>query len=401
MKRSLALGAFALVCALGPARAQTQCESLPNPVYMQIGDTQEPLIKQLGRTLRDASPPISLIYLTNGSCDNVAAIYADPVGKISTTARYVPSTTENDAWTPSNPHLACTVAASGKDIEVANSALFVSSCDTTDHPEVGLFQGPNQAYVLAVPKGSSQVAITAEEAYFVFGFGNQGQVDPWDDETHLWSRPVTKSTLLTWAANLKIPKEKMRGQQKNSSGEVLTGVANDPVPEKAIGLLGSEIYDKSRDKNVKALAFRAYQQKRAYLPDSTPTAFDKKNVRDGHYTVWSPTVWLTKVDPVTKVPVNPRAAYVIDLILNKPVTPAPAFSPLDIVISNGLVPACAMKVNRTVEGGDLSLYEPQEPCGCYYEKKVNSLESSCTECTVGDDAPCSGGKCRLGYCEAR
>ena len=30
----------------------------------------------------------------------------------------------------------------------------------------------------------------------------------------------------------------------------------------------------------------------AYYPDSTSSSIDKKNVRDGHYTVWSPTIWM-------------------------------------------------------------------------------------------------------------
>lgn len=37
------------------------CSDLPNPVYLQVGDTQEPLMKQLGRRLREntANPIIN------------------------------------------------------------------------------------------------------------------------------------------------------------------------------------------------------------------------------------------------------------------------------------------------------------------------------------------------------
>jgi hypothetical protein len=58
-----------------------------------------------------------------------------------------------------------------------------------------------------------------------------------------------------------------------------------------------------------------------------------------------------------------------------------------------------MKVTRSFDGGDLSLYSPAEPCGCYYESKVPGGGSSCTACT--DDTPCGGGKCRHGFCEAK
>ena len=51
-------------------------------------------------------------------------------------------------------------------------------------------------------KASSQTAITFEEAYFVFGFGMAGMIEPWSDETAMFIRTVTKSTLLAWAANI-------------------------------------------------------------------------------------------------------------------------------------------------------------------------------------------------------
>ncbi|HEY1585438.1 MAG TPA: hypothetical protein VGH63_07085, partial [Polyangia bacterium] len=61
--------------------------------------------------------------------------------------------------------------------------------------------------------------------------------------------------------------------------------------------------------------------------------------------------------------------------------------------------ACAMKVSRTIEGGDQALFSPTEPCGCYFEANVPGGSTTCTVCT--DDTPCGGGKCRHGYCEAK
>src|SRR6185295_1389746 len=147
-----------------------------------------------------------------------------------------------------------------------------------------------------------------------------------------------------------------------------------------------------------SLAFQTYHQSYAYYPDSTSTAHDKKNVRDGHYVPWSPTVWLTKVDG-SGVPVNPLAGYVIDLLLGRAASPAPDFQPMDIIISKGLVPGCAMQVNRSYEGGDLSVYAPAAPCGCSYESKTGGASASCVSCK--DDTPCGAGKCRSGFCEAR
>jgi hypothetical protein len=58
-----------------------------------------------------------------------------------------------------------------------------------------------------------------------------------------------------------------------------------------------------------------------------------------------------------------------------------------------------MKVKRDFDGGNLSLFDPDEPCGCYFEKNVPSGSTTCTVCT--DNGPCGTGKCRHGYCEAK
>jgi len=56
--------------------------------------------------------------------------------------------------------------------------------------------------------------------------------------------------------------------------------------DKTLGILGAEVYDPARAM-VHALAFRAFKQQKSYWPDSSPTSFDKRNVRDGHYPLWS------------------------------------------------------------------------------------------------------------------
>ena len=114
---------------------------------------------------------------------------------------------------------------------------------------------------------------------------------------------------------------------------------------------------------------------------------------------WSPTVWLTKVD-AAGMPVNANAKYVIDLILANQVTPKPKFEPIDLAIAVGLVPDCAMQVTRTYEAGELSPYQPAEPCGCYFEAKATGkAPPTCSACD--DSKPCATGACRHGYCEAR
>lgn len=392
----LAVLAAALVAR--EVHAQVACSTLPNPVVLQVGDTQQPLLKNLGRRLADSEThPITLIYVTSGSCTNIDAIYAGT--KITANPLYVPSTVQDRDWTPSMTSPTCTNdTVGGLTVDVANSALFVSACPSgAPPPGIGAFTGPNQPYVFVVPEGSSQTAITAEEAYFVFGFGAAGQILPWLDEAFFFIRPITKSTLLALAAAIRVPGARWKGTPLESSTLVVNAVATSAMVERTIGILGAEVYDVNRA-TLNSLAFRSWNQFFAYYPDSTAAATDKANVRDGHYVPWSPTVYLAPVD-AGGVPTHARAKTVIDMIVGNPLATVPDFDPLAVVIGRGLVPGCAMKVSREFEGGDLTPYEAPEPCGCFFEDVLGDPGPGCTACS--DETPCATGVCRHGYCEVR
>jgi hypothetical protein len=246
---------------------------------------------------------------------------------------------------------------------------------------------------MAVPKASSQIAITFEEAYFVFGFGTAGMITPWTDPTQFFIRTITKSTLLTWAANIAVPGDKWLGTRFDGSPMVVSALQGTQTPETAIGILGAEVYDANRS-TLTELAFRAKDQYAAYWADSTPTSRDKQNVRDGHNTVWSPTVWMYNNDGSGNA-VNASAKYVVDMIAGHAVTPTPNFDPNTIVANVGLVPDCAMRVSRQFDGGPLSLYQPSTSCTCKYLSVVDT--TTCATCD--DTTPCPIGVCRSGYCE--
>ncbi|HWO26566.1 MAG TPA: hypothetical protein VNO30_47885 [Kofleriaceae bacterium] len=392
------LAAGAIAAALPRAAHAVPCDQVPglaNPVYLQVGDTQLALMKRLARALRDSAPrPVSLVFTTSGSCTNIRTIYDRTAIPATTNVQYAPSIAENPSWDPAtSPTLTCQVPAGGKVPDVANSALFTSACTTETPPAtVRHVQGPVQAYVMAVPKASSQTAITFEEAYFAFGFGMAGMAAPWVDESQLFIRTVTKSTLLAWAANISVPADKWKGIRRDGSSMVVADLESSTSPEKALGILGAEVYDSKRS-TLKSLAFQARGQYAAYWPDSTPTAFDKQNVRDGHYTVWSPTIWMDT--EAGGAPVNADARYVVDMIAGRSVTPAPAFDMIAIIAAVGLTPDCAMGVKRSFEGGPLSRYQPAESCVCKYESRV--AQSNCATCTT----TCATGVCRNGFCEVR
>jgi hypothetical protein len=356
---------------------------LPNPIYLQVGDTQEPLLKSLGADLANEGSPITFVYKTSGSCTNIDAIRNNTLLVAGATMKYIPA-----GYDPANAPPTCTLDGDTA-LDVANSALFVTAC-TTDAPpaEVVEERGPNQAYVFAVPEASTEEAITAEEAYCTFGFGDASNQTAWHDQQQMQIRTVTKSTLLALAAAIGVPAAAWNGVRNDTSDQVVSGLQTSTAPGSAIGILGAEVYDRHRD-TLDSLAFQAYGQWNAYYPDSSASATDKQNVRDGHYFAWSPTIWMLRTDD----PSYDDARYVVDLILGRQ-TPAD-FDPLANEVSLGLVPACAMSVTRDFEGGPLAPYEDAAPCGCFYDSVATS-----TTCDACDDlTPCAAGTCRHGYCE--
>lgn len=379
-----------------------------NPIIVQSGDTQEPMLRLMSQKLRNsAAQQSSLLYATTGTCTIIANMYnADPTKRVlaaSSTLFYAPSALENPAWDASQPPASCivnpAVYPSGLPIDIGIAATYTSSCTASAPPtDIGLFPGPVAGYGFIVPKASTQQTLTAEQGYFVFGFGNNGQATPWVDEHYIFTRTATKSTALTLSAAVGVsPVTKLRGTPFNGSTEVLNSVAQSTNPEKTIGLMGTEIYDQNRDK-VTELAFRAFGQRYAYLPDSSATSFDKKNLRDGHYTPWAQTIYITPIDSGTKVPTNPNAQLLIDLVLgNKSLTDVDG---LAVIVKKGLVPFCAMKVNRDpIDGAPFKGYTPAAACGCFFEANVPTGKTSCTACTT--DGPCGTGKCRHNFCEAQ
>lgn len=381
---------------------------LTNALVVQAGDTQEPMLRAMSQKLRNsAAQQTSLLYTTTGTCTIIANMYnADPAKRVivaNATLTYAPSTVENPGWDSTQAPSQCIVNPAvwptGIPIDIGIGATYTSSCTANPPPaDIGVFPGPIAGYGFIVPKASSQQSLTAQQGYFVFGFGNTGQATPWVDEHYIFTRTATKSTALTLTAALGIsPVTKLRGTPFNGSTEVLNSVAQSTNPEKTIGLMGTEIYDVNRDK-VTELAFQGYGQRYAYLPDSSKTSFDKKNLRDGHYTPWASTSYLMAVDSGTKLPTNKTAQLFFDLVVgNKALADVDG---LATVIAKGQVPACAMNVTRDpVDGAPLKGFSPPAPCGCFFDAKVPGGKSSCTACV--DNTPCGAGQCRHNFCEAR
>jgi len=278
--------------ASGPLPAEGPCANttnLPNPVYIQCGDTQANLMLNLGRALRANNPPITLIWVTAPSCNNIDLTYNG--GKIGdgnasgggTTAKmsYVPSVAQDATWQPSDGAATCDLAGPTTP-DLTNSALYNTACTTMPPPSnVNAVIGPKQAYVLAEPRGNAQIAITAEEAYFLFGYGPMilasmnAALEPWTDMGSLFIRKIGTSTLLAWAANLGMSDaSKFKGTPEASSLAVVGALENASMPTAAIGLLGAEVYDTLRDR-LQVLAYRTYTS----TPPTIPTRRRRRATR--------------------------------------------------------------------------------------------------------------------------
>ncbi|HEU4536614.1 MAG TPA: hypothetical protein VFS00_20960, partial [Polyangiaceae bacterium] len=212
------LALFGAVALSSAAGAQTlpdpdvDCAALPNPVFIEAGDTQLRMLGDLARVLRDAEAPLTLVYLPRSTCTLAENLFtAKPTTEVM---RYAPSSSEAPTWdgTPRQ----CRNVAGGVAPALGIGATFLSSCSETVQrlqPEgVAVFRGPVQGYGFVVPEGVLErvPGITREEAYFVFsGRGLAANAAPWLAEPApaggtptVFLRGPTTSTLLTIAANV-------------------------------------------------------------------------------------------------------------------------------------------------------------------------------------------------------
>jgi hypothetical protein len=413
----------------GDAATTPLCSSLPGTkIYIESADTQETVLDIVGREMRD-SANITLVFLLTGSCTIVPEIYAGtPIPK-NTNMLYIPSTAENPNYNPlTDPELTCvTDPSSTTPAGLGISALFPSSCAGAPTPPTGYanFIGPIQAYTFVVPTAEftgGQTSITAEEAYYAFGDGANNPVTwngspEWNVPNQFFLRPSTKSTLVSTALNIGLSPAEMTlaeadggtadGRQLlGSSGDVVTAVEG-ATSSQAIGILGSEVYDTNRGKGMNVLAFSGFGQTTQYYPDSTTTSFDKQNIRNGNYSLWSPAVIMTAVDGSGN-PSDPNVKFFTDVILgNQGATPPNGYvdggKPIDglgATVQAGLTPSCAMQVQRSGDGKPLTAYTPPAPCTCYFLSQVPmaaALPASCVACSAS--SPCATGSCFNGYCE--
>ena len=230
----------------------------------------------------------------------------------------------------------------------------------------------------------------------VFGLGGYGGVAaPWTDPAFYYIRNAKSGTQQLFGTAIGVPAAGWWGVDRGSNTNVqnqLKLLLSSTDAEKAIGLLGTDFADSERA-NLRALAYQARGQSCAYWPDSTPFARDKTNVRDGHYDIWGPVHFYTRVGS-GGTPSDAASALVTRFA-------APKLDQglIQIITEKSLVPKCAMYVQRTEEVGPLQRYTTDSPCHCFFEQVANG-KTECQTCTLPGECPKDRPICSYGYCEA-
>ena len=395
------LAAGAVAASATEARAQTlmNCATdYPHPVYVSGSTAVEPVFQQIAIAL---GTQVSIIYQGPGSCVGLGDV--------------VMGTQDSSKATPIGPdgvvnQNGCTLPTSGINVDIGVSDVYPATCGAAFAVGAGRkeFLGPIQVMSLVVPINSSESSINADAAYMVFGFAGvaPNQIAPWTDPTEMNIRGAGSGTLNMIGSAIGLPASKwMPGtmydmQRRANSNAVLTNVTAATNPNAAIGILAADYADAHRDA-IKTLAFQATGQGCGYLPDSTSTAFDKINVRQGRYAIWGPAHMVANVDS-TGTPVKADAATVLNYFTGNGLTVAQKQLMINVESAAFTIPQCAMQVIRTSEIGAEASYQPDEPCGCYYESLKGTPVSTCTACPNGDsDCSAPTPTCRFGFCEAQ
>ena len=375
------------------------------PIYSTGSSNFPPFVKAVAPLLAAHDPPYGMVWQTSNSCQGVdVAFNSDPQ------KRLLARTSLNTGLYSVGGDGAVTVIPCTIDedvpVDFGESDIYSTTCEQrlkysptnpVGSPLVGEYFGPIQAMTFSVPAASSQSIISAEAARAVFGRGSAPTPElPWNDSNQLFKRSDSTATNQLISRAIFIDPTQWYGQTPATAtamASALQAVPSDAV-ERTIGILGTDGADANRG-NLKTLAFQARGQSCAFWPDSTPFAVDKRNVRDGHYAIWGPLHFFARL--VNGQPNEAAGAFVLGFAAQKLDQ-----SLLRSIAATANVPACAMKVRRTIEMGPMEPYQPPFACGCFYDSVVTSGDpAGCTKCTGTQDCPQEKPACNYGFCEAQ
>jgi len=387
--------AAVLAYALAPRSvAAVECATLPIPVYVTGSTAAKPLLAEIGKVMAAQTPPATVVYYGVGSC-------AGPDAILSGTPIVNTAVGAFTYWDASGVEVKCEISStSGVIAHVGISDVFASTCFQLPGglpASVTDTLGPVQAMAFVTHKSSTERAISAEAAYYVYGFGAQSPVSPWTHDGLIFRRDDVSGTQRMMAAAIGVPPQRWQGTATTSSGDLVTRLGAANFPDQSIGILSAEVAQDNRT-TVRILAYQHFGQTCAVYPDSDETANDKVNVRSGRYPIWGPLHLFTRLNP-SGVPQNAKAGELIGYLAGT--RPAPAG--LDLVkleAQRHVIPQCAMRVRRTQEMGPAMPFAPQSACGCYYEK-VATGTTACKPCATSAECAATAPVCSYGFCETQ
>jgi ABC-type phosphate transport system substrate-binding protein len=392
------------------------CDSLSQSgtvVYVTGSTAAKPFLEKIAQQLSIQDAKVFLVYTSLGSCAGVDAIVNGTLLRTGAAPLPASATYWESSASTGKP---CDLPADGINADLGISDVFAQSCPgfelaSLESLKIRDAHGPIQTMTFAVPSNSAYHEISQQAAYLVFGFGKDAQVlDPsgahpiWNDEKSLLVRSSSSGTQAMLAAAIGVPPGQWKGQGNKSSDDVagaLQAATKTPMAaDAAIGILGADYIDsRNLRAQIRALAFQDTHQACAVTPDSSETAKDKRNVRDGHYPVWGPLHLMyhinAKGEPASTTIREPLLDMVGYLSGTKPLPNG--VSLFDVYALNGLVPECAMSVTRTQDGGTILPFHPESPCSCSFDVRTTG-STSCETCNVQGDCG-AGESCSQGYCE--
>ena len=382
-----------LACALGARTAAAgECPALPTPVYVAGSTAARPLLAEIGKVMAAQTPPATVVYYGLGSCAGVDAILSGTPIINMTAGAYT-------YWDANGIELKCEVSApSGIVAHIGISDVFATTCFQLSGglpTYVADMLGPVQAMTFVTHKSSTERAVSAEAAYYVYGFGAQSTVPPWTHEGLIFRRDELSGTQRMIAAAIGVPPERWQGTATTGSGDLVTRLGAANFPDQSIGILSAEVAQDSRA-TVRVLAYQHFGQTCAVYPDSDEVANDKVNVRSGRYPIWGPLHLFTRMN-ASGVPQNAKAGEVIGYLSGT--RPPPAG--LDLVkleAQRHAIPQCAMRVRRVQEMGPTMPFAPTSACGCYYEKVATGV-TTCKPCATSAECLTTAPVCSYSFCE--
>jgi hypothetical protein len=354
--------------------------------------------------------PVTVVYQASGSCVGVHSAI-DPVNNpllqtLGASTYYDSSGTQHSCTISASDDLVADIGAS----DVFYSTCYIGQAVTPQLPQsVAENLGPVQVMNFAVPQGSTQKSISLAAAYYVFGFGGVTYpIAPWTNPLALQIRSAASGTQSMISAAIGVPPARWHGVGNSTSSGVGNALiaagqsSNQAVIDSALGILASD-YLLQNSNTLRGLAVQDENSTCGYYPSSTGTAHDGANVRNGHYPLWGPSHFYARVDPQRQIPLKAGVSQFIDGVSG--VTALPGLDLVGEYAAKGLVPLCAMGVNRSDDGGDYTPFKAPKTCNCYFDL-IATGATSCTPCNTNNDCTSDAPSCnqygpapQQGYCD--